>query len=255
MYIELDDFRQSYVVAKNEIRKFLRGRRFIIYILLTVLAFSLLTSVSYFYEDRVLLMFGNVVSLYLFFMQILIIVAAILFASVVIVSEFEERTALVLFTRPIKKTSIFIGKMVGCIVLETVMIVVYYLGVAAAALFFDGHISEVLFVSLGVAFLFILATTGVAILISSIVKKASTSTLLTFAFLLFILSIVSMLFAVSGNDPWFMLDQAANSIGPTVTFEGETLILSEPAKAAGVMAIWGAVTTILAWFAFIKREF
>jgi hypothetical protein len=40
MYATGDDFRQIYVVAKNEITKFVRGKRFTLYVALILIIFA-----------------------------------------------------------------------------------------------------------------------------------------------------------------------------------------------------------------------
>jgi ABC-2 type transport system permease protein len=212
-------------------------------------------------------------------MNILIILAATLFASVAIVSEFEERTALILFTRPIKKTSIFLGKILGCIILETVMIAVFYAGMAVVSLIVAGSLPSELLVSFGIAFLFIVAASGVAIFISSIMKKGSTCAILAFVFLLLILPIISSVISQSTSiDPWFMLDKASDAISTSIPeyvtnmnemmqnlidHMGlppemvEQMMISAPdlVKTTVAMIGWSVVSLVLAWIAFIRREF
>lgn len=279
MYVEADDLRQSYVVAKNEIRKFVRGKRFTLYVALIGIVFALITFLPYIFGDGLGNTAGDVISNYVSYVFLLVILAATLFSSVAVVSEFEERTALILFTRPIKKTSIFLGKIIGCIILETVMIVVFYIGIAVVTFAVSGSISTDLFVSLGLAFLYVVATSGVAILISSVMKKGSTCAILTFVFLLLILPIISGVISGSTSvDPWFMLDQAANSISTClpeyVTLANEmmvnmmemmgipeseyaSMLIQAPdiLKTVICMVGWGTMSMVLAWIAFVRREF
>jgi len=277
MYIELDDFRQSYVVAKNEVRKFVRGKRFTLYVVLVAAVFALITFLPYILGGSLGETPGQVISRYVSFISLMIILAATLFASVTIVSEFEERTALILFTRPIKKTSIFLGKVLGCIALETVMIVLFYLGMAAASIVAAGSVSADLFISLGVSFLFVIAASGVAIFISSVMKKGSTCAILTFVFLLLILPIISSVISGStSTDPWFMLDQASDAISTCIPAYVDMIngmlqhiadmmgiapedlgliVAADLTKTAITMVGWAVVTLTLAWIAFIRREF
>jgi ABC-2 type transport system permease protein len=274
MYIELDDFRQSYVVAKNEILKFVRGKKFTLYVVLVTIVYALITFLPYVVGGNLGETPGMVIANYVSFIDLLIILAATLFASIAIVSEFEERTALILFTRPIKKTSIFVGKVLGCIVLETVMIVLFYLGMAVASLLVAGSVSADLFVSLGISFLFIVAASSVAIFISSVMKKGSTCAILTFVFLLLILPIISSVIEGSTSvDPWFMLNEMSSSIGTCIPeyvdminemlqHMGETtgldfgvITAADIPKTVATMAGWSIVSLVLAWIAFIRREF
>ncbi|MCL2031873.1 MAG: ABC transporter permease [Methanomassiliicoccaceae archaeon] len=279
MYIELDDFRQSYVVAKNEIRKFVRGKRFAIYVALIIFVFAVITLLQHFNGGGLGGEPGAAIMIHLFLVSFLIILSATLFASVVTVSEFEERTALILFTRPIKKTSIFLGKMLGCIALEVVMIVLFYAGLVALSLIGTGSVPSELFVSLGIASLLVVAMSGIAMFISSIMKKGSTSAILTFFLLIFMVwflpDVVSM---TTGTMPWFFIDQAATAIYTGVpgslaalndsmahigemagfTLEQiEELLIPAPDMTKVILSVvgWSVASTVLAWIAFIRREF
>lgn len=259
MYFETDDLRQAYVVAKNEMRKFLRGKRFALFVVITIVVFSLVTFLPYIVkhamDEDIIEILGSAIALHLQFVSFLVLLSATLFASVVIVSEFEERTALILFTRPIKKTSIFIGKVIGCIVLETVVIVLFYICTFVVALVYGEAITIQLFESMGMAVLYIVATSSVVVFISSVMKKGSTCVILTFVLLWMILPIITGIMSLSSIDPWFMLDSAVNAIVPSHLLTEFGFSAPDMVKAAGTMIAWSAVSMVLAWFAFIRREF
>jgi ABC-2 type transport system permease protein len=222
---------------------------------------------------------GKVIASYVSFIYFIVILAATLFASVVIVSEFEERTALILFTRPVKKTSIFVGKVMGCLLLETVMIVLFYAGMAVTSVIVAGSVDKELLISLGLTFLFTVATSGVAVFISSVMKKGSTCAILTFVFLLLLLPILTQVINVStGADMWFMLDQTTDAIStcipayvdqanerlqhlidlfgwPEEAFDSMMIKAPDLVKTVGTMIGWSVVSLVLAWIAFIRREF
>jgi len=275
MYFGLDDLRQSYVVAGNEIKKFIRSKRFALYFIIILFIFVLITAMALVFRQEGL---GNtpgeVLANYVGYVFLLVIVAATLFASVVIVSEFEERTALILFTKPIKRTSIFIGKVVGCLVLESIMIIILYIALVIVSLAIGGGGGELpseLPTSFGLALLYMFAASSVAVFISATMKKSSTCAILTFVFLFIILMIIS---GMIGDDSWYMLDVAANSISMVIPefladlnkffllagnagIDVSDLLFksSDVFTSAMVMIGWGAVSLILAWIAFIKREF
>ena len=278
MYVTGDDFRQIYVVAKNEITKFVRGKRFTLYVALILIIFALITVLPYLVGNDLGSTPGEVISRYVDSISFLVLLAATLFASITIVSEFEERTALILFTRPIKKTSIFIGKIIGCIVLETTMIVAFYAAMAAVVFVVGGSISAELMISLGMALLFVFAASSVAVLISSVMKKGSTCTILTFVLLLMIIPVITFTLGAAGIDTWFMLNTASESMATSIPeyveinnagleeyadiFEQlgmnmERFILHAPdlLKTSATMIAWGVGALILGWIAFIRREF
>ena len=69
-----------------------------------------------------------------------------------------------------------------------------------------------MFVSFGLACAYAFGTIGIAMLVSSIMKKGSTSTIITFVILAVIITALSMVLnAANVNSSW-MIDQAANSI-------------------------------------------
>jgi len=271
MYITTDDLRQSYVVAKNEVRKFVRGKKFTFYVAFIAFVFALITFLPYLLGGDLGDTAGEVVSKYVGFISLLALFAATLFASVTIVSEFEERTALILFTRPIKKTSIFVGKVIGCIVLESVMIVILYAFIALAMYIVGGGVSAKILTSLGLALLFVFAASSVAVLISSVMKKGSTSAIFTFLFLLLILPIISAALSGAGMDTWFVLSNASDSIAACIpeyvdmvnemlTHMGggasmDLLSTEDLVKAVATMVGWSVASLVIGWIAFIRREF
>jgi ABC-type transport system involved in multi-copper enzyme maturation, permease component len=278
MYATGDDFRQIYVVAKNEITKFVRGKRFTLYVALILIIFALITALPYLVGNDLGSTPGEVLARYVDSISFLVVLAATLFASITIVSEFEERTALILFTRPIKKTSIFLGKIIGCIVLEITMIVAFYAAMAAVVFIVGGAIPAELLISLSMALLFVFAASSIAILISSVMKKGSTCSILTFVLLLMIIPVISFAMGAADIDTWFMLNTASESMATSIPeyveinnagleeyadiFEQlgmnmERFIIQAPdlLKTSATMLAWGIVALVLAWAAFIRREF
>lgn len=275
MYVTADDLRQSYVVAKNEIRKFISGKRFTLYVLLIVLVFGMITVLPYVFGGDLGDSPGKVISSYVTFIPLLIVLAATLFSSITIVSEYEGRTALILFTRPIKKTSIYLGKILACLALEAVMIVAFYIGMELVSFATTGSVTDSLMTSLGMAMLYVFATTGVAILISTVMKKGSTCAIMTFVSLLLLISVITGVMSGTGIDTWYMLDEASDSISLSipeyVDMINEMMIQIEDqfdvdlsaamvttpdlVKEGAVMFAWGIVALFLGWLRFLKKEF
>ena len=87
--------RQSFVVMKNEIKKFFSGKRMLVFsLILAAIIFVLAVAPYLVGSEAKPFMFVAVASL-------VVLMASTLFASICIVSEYEERTALIVFTRPI----------------------------------------------------------------------------------------------------------------------------------------------------------
>lgn len=260
MDIGFDDFRQSYVVMKNEFIKFVRGKKILLFAGIIVLVLALLTVMPYVFGDGLSKDSAELVSTYIMFSSFIVLLSAALFASSAIVSEYEERTALVLFTKPLNKWSIFLGKYAASAVMGIAFIAFYYLVTAVISLAVTGGVVGALFTSLGLAILYTLAACGVAMLISSVMKRSSVSTLLAFVLLLMLLPMMSLLMGTS-VDVWWMLDQAGNAISgvlPSTGFDGELIAAmtsSEILRSAGVMVGWAAVSSVIAYILFRRRQF
>ncbi|MFA6710112.1 MAG: ABC transporter permease [Candidatus Methanomethylophilaceae archaeon] len=254
-----DDLRQSYVVMKNEMTKFFRGKRMLLFLALIVTVLLLITVLPYALGSSLSKDPKEIIVTYVSFVSLIVLLAATLFASVTIVSEYEERTALILFTRPIKKSSIFLGKFLASLVIGVAFVGLYYLSVALISLIVAGGVDVGLAKSLLLALMYVIGTFGVAMLISSVMKKASTSTIIVFVILLMILPIISAIVIVSQTpditnldsyyDAWWMLDQAANAITSVVSTTVDI------ARESLVMVTWGLVPTLIAFILFKRREF
>lgn len=220
-----ENMRQSAVVMRNEVLKFVNGKRMTLFLGLLGLILFVLTFAPYIVGDGLPDDPSQIAYSYLSMSTFVVLIASTLFASISIVSEFEERTALIVFTRPIRKSAIFIGKMLACLVVSFAFIALYYVFAALVSLVVAGGVDPDLFASMGMAFAYSFGTTGVALLVSSVMKRSNTSTILTFVVLLVILPAVSMVLAASDIDCWYMLDQAGNTI--TTVSEGYRDITNE----------------------------
>ena len=260
-----DDFRQTMVIAKNEVRKFISGKKIIIFAILIIGLEALNLIIPYALGDgysSVLEMtrglLGNT--------SLFIIIAAVLFTATSIVSEFEERTALILFTKPVRKISIFLGKLIASIAVVAVFMIAVYLFTGICTLAVKGGVAVELFTSLGLCICGIIGCSGLAILVSAIFKKGSTASILTLVIYLLVFGVVSSLLTQFANiETWWMLPDAMNSIsyclGYTNIVSFDPLVTEivymkpeDEARDAAVMLVWGIVTSIAGYFIFKKRD-
>ena len=202
----MENLRQSYVVMKNEIKKFFSGKRMRVFaIILAVIVFVLAVAPYLVGGEAQPFMFVAVASL-------VVLMASTLFASISIVSEYEERTALIVFTRPISKFSIFTGKLLACLIVTIGFTFLYYLIAIIVGLLVDKSFSPDMMVSFGLSCAYAFATTGIAMLVSSLLKKASTSTIITFVILAVIFMALSLVLNAASVDTSWMLYDCAGSI-------------------------------------------
>ena len=182
------DFMQTVTVAGNEMLKFFRSRKFLMFGALVVALLALTTLLPYAIGSGISGSAGDVFSNYIGYSSFIVLLGATLFASYTIVSEFEERTALVLFTRPIRRSTIFLGKFAACFVLTAAVMVVYYLVAVAVAFAVTGDLVTSFLPSLAMCLAYVFATTGVAMLISSVMSRGGASAVMTFITILLLVS-------------------------------------------------------------------
>lgn len=254
-------FGQIATVTRHELNKFVSNKRIYIFAALLAALILFMTYMASSGSGKILPEeFANV---YLMFMLWIILLGVILFSASSIVSEFEERTALLVFPRPIKKGSIFCGKLCASLIVTCGFIGVYYLVTCISSIIFTGSICPELYISFGFSVLYVFAATGIAFLLSSIFKKGSTATIMTVMMLLLALPLVNQLLKSREIDPWFWLFEPStmiNEIIPRLSWNGyeyvvmatENINLTTPAV---VMLVWFVVTTVSAFLIFKRREF
>jgi len=207
------DLVQIGVVAKNEMIKCVRGKKFLISFAIIILVFLLITGLQFMTKgwnnlDTV----GELVEVYLDSLPIVAVLIVALLSSVALVSEFEERTALILFTRPVRRTSILIGKIISCTIIEGLIILVYYILVSIVGIVKVGSLPPEIVISFLFAVLYAFAASGVAFIISAFLKKGSVSTVISILLLVVIFPIVSAMMTTDGGENWYMIDQAGNTV-------------------------------------------
>ncbi len=256
--ITKDDMRQVLVIGGNEMRKFFRGRKILLLVILAALFLTIDIVLTVLYPNKFdpansEFMGILIIVLNSMWVPLIALLGAVLFASYTIVSEFEERTYLLLFTRPVKKTTIFVGKFLASYLITLLIILLYYCIAIGHALAFGEQIDSKTLASIGFTMAYIFAVSGLAMLFSCISKKGSISALMTF----FLVSMVPVMITViltlalslgPGEAPWYILDEAANSISSVLS---SNIMISQPLIT---FFIWGIIPLIAGWIIFLKRE-
>ena len=208
-----NDISQIGVVAKNEIIKCVRGRKFLVSVVIVFLVFMLITGLQFVIDswDKLDSM-GELTEAYLSTFPMVIVLVVALLSSIALVSEFEERTALILFTRPVRRTSILVGKILACTIIEALILLVYYIMVTAVGLLKIDDLSPDLLTSFGFAVMYAFAASGVAFVISAFFKKSSVCTVISILLMLVIFPIVSTMVESNDGENWYMIDQAGETI-------------------------------------------
>lgn len=249
----MEDIRHAGLISKYEVIKFFSGKKMFIFLGLMILVYGLLTFVFFKYGEDDLSAASNTQT-YFSFVTLLLLIGATLFSAGTLVSEFEERTALTLFTKPVRKISIFVGKFVAAYMLNVGTMLVYSILIVIAVAIKNHEFASEIIPAFGYCSLYAFALTGIAILFSSLMKKSSSASILTFVFILFVPSLVAVIVAavaMNGDvmETWYILDVAANSM--INCFDGP---VEHGPRDALVMFLWGIVPAVASYFLFRRRE-
>jgi len=266
------DISQAIIVARYDVHKHLRSKRLLgivaIMILLVVLNMVIPPLLGEDYSDSP----SEFAQGFTGFLPTLIIIIATLFAGDAIVSEFQGRTGYLLFPNPVKRSTLYVGKLGAAIGLGIVLVELYYLIVFVLTYAVTGETTVLLFWSMLLALLYVAATISVGFMISSIMKGSTGALILTFALLMLILPMVSGILSMTDVKPDFLVTFQGDSVGymlddPYPTDYTDTLDMGdgagsmtlhyyypEPWMAAGVMVVYTVVTALVGYMFFRKRE-
>jgi len=134
---------------------------------------------------------------FLGYVSILIVICAVSFAADSLVGEFQSKTGYLIFPNAIKRGTLFLGKFMASVTVSLIVIVLFYVVVAALSLISAKGIDDDLALSFGFATGFLFAATGIAYFISSIMKGSTGAIVLTFFLMFMILPIVDSVSTVA----------------------------------------------------------
>ncbi len=252
------DINQAMTVVRYEMLKYLRGKKILVFIGLIALILGLLTLMPYLLGDslsgdpRILMM------TYMGFISIIMILVVTLFAADSLASEFEYRTGLLLFPRPIKREIMFAGKFMASYLVSAIMIGIFYISVYIISYVVTGEVVSEGYTSLGMALIYVLAATGFGFVLSAFMGRGSTASILLFATLLIIFPIIDVALMAADIEPFFSLtysgDGAYYAVAGTESYTMFDFI-PDLGTSAIVLFVWAILTTTIAVLKFKRREF
>lgn len=260
---------QCCVQAEFEFQNYLRSTRF--YILLAIVATIgvAITAVMYVYKPSTYLSspmafyslwWGGIVSL-------CVILTGIFFGADAISTEFQNRTGYYLLPNPVRRSSIFIGKLIASFLASAIAIGVYAaITIADGAIYFGSNVPYQFGESLVFALFYIFPILGVSFLISSMFKNNSYSILLTAILLLFGFNYITPLIsALSNSEPWYVLTYGAgiiaNILSPSgyppheVVIAGSSSYNATIPEGLVIMLAYFVITTFFGLILFEKKDF
>jgi ABC-2 type transport system permease protein len=226
----LSEFERLKVVTKYELLKQYRRRRFYGALAITVLAVVLTIGLyegldlpgSMGIPEQLMDQYGaEIFAIFVTSMSALAVLGAVFFAGDAIAGEFESKTGYLLFSNPVKRTTIVVGKYLACFIATATIIIVAFLMSAGALLVFYGAIPIGILGSLAIALMLGCCMISIAFAFSSLLKGGMGATIATLLAFMVVFTIVSTSLSYAGYDPWFMPDRAADTMAATygVSFE------------------------------------
>ncbi len=263
------DMDQVWTVTRLELKRNLRRKRFVAFLIIIALVVSLILAIPPAAGiDYAKLGAYQFAQIFTEFASFLIILLAVFFAGDSLVSEFHSKTGYSLFPNPVKRSSIFVGKILASLLGCILILGIYYILMAASVGIIFHQMPLEIALSFGFAVLYAAAAVGVSYLFGSLMKTTASATVLTFVFFLFILQMLSAVFMVAGMRADPLLTYEAGVINAVLAGpfpEAYPQDMSDPRMpfkifqpkvdiAIVVMLIWMIVTLVLAYFFFRRRE-
>ena len=195
--------RQIATVIKYELLKYLRGRRLLAIVLLTIIISAIFLVVppaigTAYPKDPT-----DFITRVLSFLGVLSILSATFFGADAIVSEYESKTGYFLFPNPIRKTAIFVGKFIASALVSVGAIGLYYVIAVVSVRVIDGSIPANTGLSFAYSLIYLFAILAIAYLFSAIMRSSVYSLVLTFFTFFLILPIIDAVGSVAKFKPWF----------------------------------------------------
>ena len=257
----LEDFRHIRINTSYELRKHMRRKRIFVAlffcIVMPILIYVIPTAFDMAPPDR----WEDFAKSLLGFVDIIIIICAAMFIGDCVSGELEKKTALITYTSPQRRTSIFLGKYLAGILLMVLLITVYYLIALAEihAIYTVGVVEIDFLVSYLLAIVYIFLIGSLAFLFSAVLKRMILSTILIILLQIMILPIFQLIFQLIGREPWFLYSYSSSTI---VTIFGQqeltlmdiTYYVPEYATAVGVMAAYAMTFFLLGMGIALRRQ-
>jgi len=186
---------------------------------------------------------------------------AVFFAGDAIAGEFESKTGFILFTNPVKRITLWVGKYLACSIAVVLLVAFSYLITAIALLAIYGEVPAEMAQSFGLALLFAGAFLSVTFFFSSISKGAMGATVMTLLLVMVVFGIIESVLMFTDNPSWFLLSTGGDSIAAVygeysvllgellphdieLPFEIETMNIGLAAVAMAVYLVVGLVLSI-----------
>jgi ABC-2 type transport system permease protein len=214
-----NDFTQLTRVTKYELLNYLRSLRFTILLIITVIILGALTGVTAYYRPAALLVSGLAFyGTWWAVITFLIALCAALFGGDAIAGEFQNKTGYFLLGHPVRRSSIFFGKMAAAFLASAGIITFYAVVTIANGWYYTGAPPIQFEESIAFALIYLAGALGFTFMFSSAFKSGAMSIIVTLVLLLFGFTIIDEIVTdIAHYEPWFSIVYADGIIGNVLT--------------------------------------
>ncbi len=202
------------------------------------------------------------------FANFLIVICATFFGADAIVSEYQARTGYLIFPNPLKRATLYLGKFGASMTAGIIVVTIFYVATGLLSLVSVNGVDKFIFLSFGFAIEYLLAATAIAYLISTLMKGATGSTVLTFFLFILILPIIDSVGSLSGFKASWSVTFSGGVIQNILTSpypvdsvshlpgRGLTLhtYIPDPATSAIVMLLYALAAVAISMVLFRRKE-
>ncbi len=140
-------------------------------------------------------------------------IGAVFFAGDAIAGEYESKTGFLLFTNPVKRIVLWIGKYLAGLFSVTLLMVFNYVIIAIALLGIYHTVPWQMFESFGLATYYGAAVLSTTFFFSAVSRGSMGATIMSLLFIWVVSGILESVLSFTNNPTWFILSAGARSIG------------------------------------------
>ncbi len=152
------------------------------------------------------------------------VIGAIFFSGDAIAGEFETKSGFMLFTNPVKRTTLVLGKFIASCIAVAVLVIFGYMIVGISLYAIYGTIPFETAQSFGLCLLYGASVVAFTFLFSAISKGAMGATVMTLVVIMVISGVIESVLMLAGQPYWYLISTAGDSI--TAVYGGIELILA-----------------------------
>ncbi len=152
------------------------------------------------------------------------VIGAIFFSGDAIAGEFENKTGFMLFTNPVKRTTLVFGKYIASCMAVAILVIFAYIVVCVSLLVIYQTIPFETAQSFGLCLLYGACVVAVTFFFSAISKGAMGATVMTLVLIMVISGVIESVLMLAGQPYWYLISTAGDSI--TMVYGGMELILA-----------------------------